>query len=287
MQQESGCRSCCTSGDVTMSRVLIPVEGAWYDELKTVGYYGESDLEREIRQHVRSLFPDFFVFPFKKKVVSKSTAEKYKPDLAMVRRDFSAWGIIEIELSEHDLDHVLKQTGCFVDGTYNAPETAAYIHRQMKTHCGNSASLPRLEKLIGEELPTVLVMADAQVDAWKQQLKASGIDLCVFQVFKNLRGRHIYRTLGDYPAVAKQEAHCRRHPSVSNLVEIVGKFKFKRVRKNKHIDIIFDAHLTHWAVVVDKGRNYLRFMGKVNPLPPNATYFLCSDSAHKYYFRIN
>jgi hypothetical protein len=37
-----------------MSRVLIPDEAIWFDELKAVGYYGESELEREIRQHVTS-----------------------------------------------------------------------------------------------------------------------------------------------------------------------------------------------------------------------------------------
>jgi hypothetical protein len=29
--------------------------------------------------------------------------------------------IIEVELSEHSLNHVLEQTSCFADGTYNAP----------------------------------------------------------------------------------------------------------------------------------------------------------------------
>jgi len=270
-----------------MSRVLIPAEGAWYHELKSIGYYGESDLEREIRQHLRSLFPDFWVFPFKKKVVSRDTADIYKPDLAMVRKDFSAWGVIEIELSDHDFDHVLKQTVCFVEGKYDAPDMAAYIQRQMKTHCGTSVGLPRLRKLLGDEIPTVLVIADAQVDTWKKQLKASGIDLCVFQIFKSQGGRHIYRTLGDYPAVAVQEAHCRRHQSLSNVIEVIGPFQFKKLRNKKHIDIVFDSHLTRWAVFTDNGQKYLRFMGKVNPLPPNATYVLFSDRAHKYYFRIS
>ena len=84
-----------------MSRVLIPTDADWYDELKAVGYYGESDLEREVRQHVRSLFPDFYVFPFKTRIISRLTSQTNKPDLAMVRRDFKAWGVIEVELAEH------------------------------------------------------------------------------------------------------------------------------------------------------------------------------------------
>src|SRR5437763_5969234 len=94
----------------SMSRVLVPADADWYDELKAVGYYGESDLEREVRQHVRSLFPDFYVFPFKTRIMSQVTSEISKPDLAMVRRDFKAWGVIEVELAEHDIRHVLQQT---------------------------------------------------------------------------------------------------------------------------------------------------------------------------------
>jgi len=270
-----------------MSRVLIPVEGKWYDELKAVGYYGESELERVIRQHLRSLFPDFFVFPFKRDVVSKSTSDKNRPDLAMVRKDFCAWGVIEVELSEHSLNHVLEQTSCFADGTYNAPAMAEYIRRQMKRHCKKSVSLRRLHSLIADERPTVLVIADSHVSSWQQKLEEENIDLCIFQIFKNTGGRYIYRILGDYPIVPFREAHCRRHASLDNVVEVVGNFEFTNLRKNKQVDVVFDAILTRWAVFVDQGKNYLQFLGKVNPLSPNVTYGLFADRANKYYFKIN
>src|SRR5438132_1622112 len=126
------------AGEQKMSRVLMPEGAMWYDELKAVGYYGESELERAIRQHVASLFPDFYVFPFKKDVSHKATRVVKRPDLAMVQRDFAAWGVIEIELSEHELDHVLEQTGCFANGDYNAPEMAQYVRRQIRDHCNKS-----------------------------------------------------------------------------------------------------------------------------------------------------
>src|SRR5437660_11986177 len=115
-----------------MARVLIPDDTMWYDELKAVGYYGESELEHFIRQHVTSVFPDFYVFPFKKDVMHRGTGIKKKPDLAMVRHDFKAWGIIEVELSGHKLNHVLEQTECFVEGYYNASEVATYMRRQIR-----------------------------------------------------------------------------------------------------------------------------------------------------------
>src|SRR5688572_20353505 len=155
-----------------MSRVLFPAGATWYDELKAVAYYGETDLEREIRQHLKSLFPDFYVFPFKRDVVSRRSLATKRPDLGMVRRDLSGWGVIEVELSEHDLDHVLDQTTCFATGDYNAPETAEYVQRQLKTHCEKKVSIKRLRNLISTELPKVLVITDAPIDDWQQPLRA-------------------------------------------------------------------------------------------------------------------
>jgi hypothetical protein len=270
-----------------MSRVLIPLQTEWFDELKAVGYYGEADLEREICQHVRSLFPDFYVFPFKTRVVSSKTGEANKPDLAMVRRDFLAWGVIEVELSEHDIRHVLQQTDCFVNGKYNAPEISNYIRRQMEQHCNKVVSLQRISKLIASELPTVLVIADEHDENWHKQLREANVNLCVFQIFKNMRGHHIYRTLGDYPVVPVREAHCRRHVSMNNVVEIVGNFEFKKLPRNKNVHVAYESNLTRWKLIADKGRHYLRFLGKINPLSPNTNYGLFADRRNKYHFKIN
>jgi hypothetical protein len=270
-----------------MARVLIPHQSEWFDELKAVGYYGETDLEREIRQHVSSLFPSFYVFPFKASVVSRKTGDTNKPDLAMVRRDFLAWGVIEVELSEHDIKHVLEQTDCFANGNYNAPEISNYIRRQMEQHCNKRVSQERISKLIASELPTVLVIADEENKDWQQHLRAAKVKVCVFQIFKNMRGHHIYRTFGDYPAVPIREVHCRRHPTISNMVEIVGNFEFKNLRRNNQVEVVYDSSLTRWKLLADGGKNYLQFLGKVNPLVPNVNYGLFVDRENKYYFKIN
>jgi len=149
-----------------VSRILVPSDRKWYDALNAVGFYGEADIERWILQHVRSLFADHYVFPFKQDITSRMTAVAKKPDLAMIRRDFSGWGIIEVELEKHQLDHVLEQTQVFLDGGYNAPEIANYVRRQLRTYCRKRASVARLTKLLGSERPTVLVIAETSPTGW-------------------------------------------------------------------------------------------------------------------------
>src|SRR5258708_8060294 len=113
-----------------MARILNVADSRWYDELRAVAYYVEKDLERWVLQDVRSLFPHHFGIPFKK-AVSETTAWK-KPDLALVRRDVSAWAIVEVEVQGHEISHVLEQTRIFADGDYNAPEMAEYAHKQIQ-----------------------------------------------------------------------------------------------------------------------------------------------------------
>ena len=269
-----------------MPRVLVPAQSHWYDELKAVGHYGETEFERLIRQHLETLFPDYHVFPFKTAVKSAQTGAVKKPDLAMIRHDFNAWGVIEVELEEHNLKHVLDQTQVFLDGTYNAPETAEYAKTKLEEHCKIKTTANRLNKLFSTEQPAVLVIADAHSDAWQKELNKVGIQMCVLEIYKNTRGSHIYRTSGQYPIVFIQETHCRRHPSLANVLEVVGNFNFykSKVGNNNEVEIFFMETLTRWSVMDADGKRYLQFIGRMNPLSPNDTYCLFADKSHNYYF---
>jgi len=267
-----------------VARILSPRDESWYDELKAVAYYGESEHERSIRQHVKSLFPGHHVFPFKKDVIQKITSVRKRPDLAMVRRDFGQWGIIEVEVAQHSLPHVLDQTRVFSRGDYNALEVAEYMRTQLNKHCRKNASVDRLAKLLRSVPPTILVLTDTHAHEWEEQLTQEDVNLCIFQVYKSAHGSLLYRTHGAYPFVATHEAHVRRHPSLSNVFQIVGAFEFHRLGARKEVKIVFDDRLTRWRVFEDSGANYIRFIGTMNPLSPNAEYCLVRNRENRYRF---
>ena len=251
--------------------------------LRAVAYYVESDVEKWILQHATALFPNHHVFPFKRDIVSLTGEETKRPDLALIRRDFSAWAIVEVELGVHTLDHVLEQTRVFVNGDYNAPEIAAYAQKQLKTCCNKTATIERLTKLVGTHAPSILVVADTPEIDWHEELKNQGVDLCVFQIYKSVRGLYVYRTSGRYPTVQVQESHCRPLPLRPNLLEVIDEFEFKKLKKRKIVEITYEGYLTRWDLLQDEGKQYLQFVGSSNPLSPTATYRLFKDRAQKYY----
>jgi hypothetical protein len=272
-----------------MSRIVIP-EGASFNAyhlLKLVATYGEDVLEAHVRQHVSDLFPDYYVIPFKRDVASTVAADVVKrPDLAMIDRQFQSWGVVEVEVVDHTLDHVLGQIEVFVNGTYNAIETARYVKEKLLTHCSKRVSLARLAKLFTEEHPAVLVIADELREDWREELERLGADLCTFELYKNTRGRHLYRTSGKYPVIPTREAHVRRTPGSANLLEITSEFEFKRMPQGM-VDIVFDDIITQWAFFQEAGARYLRFAGGANPLGSNDAYVLFADRQERYYFRRN
>jgi hypothetical protein len=270
-----------------MSRVLVPSQQRWFSELRAVSYYGESAFERTVRQHVVSVFPDFHVFPFKKTIVHRydDTIRK-KPDLCMIRRDCAAWGIIEVEVIDHDLDHVVEQADCFANGRYNSHEMSEYVYEKLSEHCKHSIGAKRLRTLIGNESPQVLVIVDGQIDGWEEELREIPASLCVFQVYKCPRGTYAYRVHGAYPRVPIREVHCRRHKMLVNTLEIVGDFKFATAKPPLKLNVHFGELITPWVRIEDSGRTYLQFVGKTNPLSEDSTYKLSVDRRGRYYFEV-
>jgi hypothetical protein len=267
-----------------MSRILVPITGhAWYDRLNAVGYYSEKQLEQWIQQHVHSLFPDHFVFPFKKDVASKSVNKTNRPDLAIINRDFTAWGMVEVELSRHPIKHVLEQTETFRNGTYNSLEIAEYSQKQLNQYCRKNVTKDRLVKLFRSKPPTILVIADAHSVDWETLLAKKEIGLCVFEVFKDTRGRYVFRTFGQFPYEPADSAHCKP-AALPNMLQVVGSFTFTKLPQNKEINISFNGQLTRWAVLRENAKRYLRFLGDINPLSATDTYALIRDKRNAYYF---
>jgi hypothetical protein len=202
----------------------------------------------------------------------------------MIRRDFSGWSIVEVELAGHPIQHVIEQTETFRDGAYNPLDVAQYVKRQLFRHCAKRVGLKRLISFFTAHSPTVLVIVDEHSSDWEVELAKMGVDLCVFEIYKSVLGRNVFRTLGQYPIVAVDGAHCR--PSgVANTWEVVGNLLLKARGKNKEVDVSADGITTRWSVIEDKGKRYLKFLGQYNPLVAHGEYALVVDKRNKYYFQ--
>lgn len=302
-----------------MARILFPIEESWFDELKVISSYYESELENTILSHVETVFPNYIAIPYKKDVHAPGVAKGRTPDLALINKDYSDWWIIEVELGEHDLKHVKAQVDVFVNGTYNPYEVSKYI--KTKDDQGR-LNLKSLQKMIQNYQPNVMVIVDEHVAAWKDDLEKLGAKICVFQVFKNKDGHRAYRLNGHYPFIFAYNSHCKFLKSPPNMLEVLNpewfirglresyivpkkrfglfskEFWTKRSNsagsgeiqnnflKDREVEVDFQGKISRWKVISTKDKTILKAIG-MNMVDVNGSYQLHADDNFNLFLKPN
>jgi hypothetical protein len=106
----------------------------------------------------------------------------YKPDLALVAKDFSHWFIIEVELVSHSLDvHVLPQVRAFRYGTLG-DDCISILSRQL------NVSIEQAKTLVDRVPRTVVVIANKRDHKWEIALGAHNIQLLAVSSFRSING---------------------------------------------------------------------------------------------------
>lgn len=106
----------------------------------------------------------------------------YKPDLALVAKDFSHWFIIEVELVSHSLDvHVLPQIRAFRYGNLG-DDCILILSRELKVSSEQA-------KTLVERVPrTVAVVANKRDPKWEIALGAHNVQLLAVSSFRSING---------------------------------------------------------------------------------------------------
>ena len=98
----------------------------WYDEIDGTSFY-EINFEEILLSKINYVYPDFWGVKFSI-TITNLDGESSKPDLAIIRKDYMEWYVIEVEMGRHSWeDHVEKQVRVFSTGIYPAEKIAKYM----------------------------------------------------------------------------------------------------------------------------------------------------------------
>jgi hypothetical protein len=198
-----------------MSKIIDSVTANWFQEVAPRDFYIEEDLERVIILNLELIFPQFKAFALKQNLLNPNTGKFNKPDLGMVKSDYSEWYIIEVELGKHNLPEVLKQIQTFRSCTFTAIH-ANYIHQKRP-----DLDIALLTPLVTGRLPEVMVIVNEQKEDWKNDLVALNCKMCVFQIYNDFQGRRMYRLDGEHPFIATNFCNCKYEKQVPYAVKIL------------------------------------------------------------------
>ena len=103
---------------------------------------------------------------------------RFKPDLALIARDYSQWFVVEVELVSHSFDlHVLPQVKAFVYGEAQS-DCLGILEREL------AISTQQAETLLQLVPRGTLVIANRRDLRWEQALSAHSVSLLTISCFE-------------------------------------------------------------------------------------------------------
>lgn len=258
------------------SRLLLM--GDWFEKFEP-GTYIEDTLEKTVIARSNDVFPEYFTLPLRKTI--EYNGEFKQPDLCLIKRDYSRWYVIEIELAKKPFEgHTESQINVFSNGRYNADEISSYLYKK-----DSSLNVPLLKKLIRKELPGVLILVDEYPDWAKKATQYQRTGILVFGMYDHPDGIEAYRVDGEYPIVEIARSRCKFPKFPANTL-IISSPVILDVLDGEEIIVLDEGRKTKWERIDDGKTTYLIPKGQ-NPLNVNKKYFLIKSELGDYYFKEN
>lgn len=245
-----------------MARLLVRDE--WYDALSP-GSVFETDFERLLLTHAPTLYPDFFLVSFKKRVESPYGVAI--ADLALIDKRFRDWWVVEVELGVHSLrDHVEPQVAVLATASYGTEEADYLLDKN-----------PQLEARAVRDMmlglpPRTLVLVNQARPDWVPPLRAWDVAVGVVEVFRSERNHEILRVNGAQPeAMGDLVSVCRVDESLRNALVVASPASLDVPRGGSAL-IRFQGAVSTWRRVEVQNRVWLMPEGRY-PLPPAGRFF--------------
>ena len=258
------------------SRLLIRDD--WYEEFMP-GTYVEDDLEKTILSKADYVFPDYYMLPLKQTI--HYNEESSDPDLCLIKKDYSVWYVIEVELAKKPFKgHTEKQIRVFSQGRYNARAISKYLVSKK-----SSLDQAKIESLIRADPPKVLVMVN-EYPKWADELTAyPRTGIMVFALYDHPGGVEAYRLDGQYPVFETGRSRCifPKHPANTLIVE---KGELLPIKHKERFIIYYDGRQTLWERQNHGPRTILIPVG-LNPLNVRKQYFLIKSDKEEYFLKVN
>jgi len=258
------------------SKLLIFEE--WFDEFEP-GTYVEDDLEKTIIAKSEIVFPDYHTLPLRKPI--EFNGESKEPDLCLIKKDYSEWYVVEIELAKKPFKgHTESQIRVFSNGKYPATEITNYLLTKKQ-----NLDKTKLFKLIQRELPGILILVN-EYPKWAGEAKAyERTAILVFGMYDHPDKIEAYSIDGEYPILEIERSRCNFPKYPGNMLTISSS-NILNIKNGEEIIVIDDGRKTKWERLDIGKQTYLLPKG-LNPLNVRKKYFLIKSDKDDYYFKEN
>ena len=252
-----------------MARILHNDE--WFEEIASRGHY-ESEFEKVLQQEAERLFTSYHFVPFKATVYSEEDADAREPDFALIHQSYRSWWVVEVELGHHPLNgHVLPQVRTLARAKYGRVE-ADYLCRRNPDLDKN-----KVIEMFKGDAPRVLVIVNAPVDGWEEQLRAFGAKVVVCQIFRSRLNRYVLRLNGECPSENDEViTTCACSQLIHRLLEIHAPTQLP-LQRDEQVLLYYEGQASAWERIDTAGQVFLHALRDHN-LEPGKRYEIIRQS---------
>lgn len=239
--------------------------GLVYEEI-SLTMFSEREVQDAISSRADLIFPGYYYCPFSATISVED--DSAQPDFVLIEKEYRIWYIGEVEMVRHSLTgHVLRQVRIFLRGDYNEKHVDHILNKRPDLDAG------RLQLLIDNVQPTVLVMADKLDDVWKSVIREEGAKLAVFEMFRHGQADLIFRVNGDTPeTLGRIISLCQLDRSLPRLLLLETPSGVPAVN-GQRIELEYEGIISECVYMIGEGKGWLNPVGHLN-LPQNARFAL-------------
>ncbi len=242
-----------------MARILHNDE--WFEEISSRGHY-EIEFEKVLQQEAERLFGSYYFIPFKATVYSEEDADAREPDFALIHKSYRSWWVVEVELGHHSFNgHVLPQVRTLARARYGLAE-ADYLSNR-----NPALDKDKVMEMFKGGAPRVLVIVNAPVDGWAEQLRAFGANVVICQIFRSRLNRYVLRLNGEYPSENEEVVTtCECSQLLHRLLVIHAPTQLP-LQRDERVLLYCEGQASEWERIDTAGQVFLHALRDHNLRP--------------------
>ncbi len=146
----------------------------------------EKDYQGFVKKLAPKLFPDYHILEIELKTESnKPDSSPKKCDFLFIKKDYSAWWVVEVEMYHHSIDsHVRPQVEVLASGDYNESHANFILEKY------SNLDSRKLAELVTESIPRILVLVNDDapnlIEQWDGIGQLDNVDIGYLICFREL-----------------------------------------------------------------------------------------------------
>lgn len=237
----------------------------WFYQLKASKHFDEITLQRVLLYKFQALLPDHSAIYYDKNINHKTIKKlRSKPDFLLWKNDYTEWYVIEVELVNHNVNHVDTQLKNFYEGDYtDVTSISDYVREKFK----GSFDKNEFEKMLRNTQPKIMLISDRIHPTWYTEFEKYDCLFATLQIYVDDDDNFIYRIGGDFPQEFTTFTYCNFDKRMRSLEIDNGMFiKNAGYNSGDSIRIYYRFEFEEWKFAEYGDKCYLEYLGDIPPL---------------------